>query len=213
MAVRIKICGITRERDAVDAVEAGAHALGLVFADSPRGVTIARARRIAAAVPPFASLVGVFANARPATILRAAGEVGLAEVQLHGDETTEFVAQLRGPRVIKAVRVRDASFIDSVRAFAGAGVSGILLDAFSQVARGGSGRRFDWDLVVGARDAGALDGCPPLVLAGGLTPHNVRAAVRRIRPWGVDVSTGVEESPGVKSAERIAQFIAAVNSA
>jgi len=211
--VRIKICGITRTEDALAAAEAGADAIGLVFAKSPRQVTPRLARRIVAVLPPYVSAVGVFANARAATILRTAAEVGLSEVQLHGDESPEFVGKLGGLRLTKALRVRDRSFVDRASAFTAAGVRAILLDAFSVGSQGGTGRRFDWNLVVDARKAGALDDSPPLVLAGGLTPLNVRAGIRRIRPWGVDVSGGVETRPGVKSVERIAQFIAAVRSA
>ncbi len=210
--VRIKICGITRPQDAVAAAEAGADAIGLVFADSPRQVSVRLARRIVAELPPLVSVVGVFVNARSATVERAFGEVGLAEVQLHGDESPEYIERLNGRRVIKALRVRDHGFIEQARAFRAAGVCGILLDAFSAQTRGGSGKRFDWDLVAGARDAGLLEADTPLILAGGLTPDNVRAGIRRVRPWGVDVSSGVEDEPGVKSPEKIARFIAAVQS-
>ncbi len=210
---RIKICGITRPRDAALCAEAGADAIGLVFARSPRQVTIRQARQIVAELPPFVSAVGVFVNAKGPAILRTAAEVGLSEVQLHGNESAAMISSLGGLRVVKALRVRDKSFLDELHRFAKAGIGGVLLDAFSPAARGGSGRRFDWDLVTGARDAGALDGAPPIILAGGLTPQNVRAAIRRLRPWGVDVSTGVEESPGVKSAEKISRFVAAVRSA
>jgi len=213
--IRIKICGITRLEDAVTAAEASADAIGLVFARSPRQLTIHQARRIVAALPPLVSAVGVFVNARLATVVKTAAEVGLSEVQLHGDETPEFVTKLssardRALRVIKALRVRDKSFMDQVQAFCDASVGGILLDAFSPQVRGGSGKRFDWDLVAGARKAGGLDDAPPLILAGGLTPQNVRAGIRRVRPWGVDVSSGVEDEPGIKSAEKIARFVAAV---
>ncbi len=206
--LRIKICGITREQDAEAAAEAGADAIGLMFADSPRRVTPAQARQIIAHLPPYVSAVGVFVNARAATVQRIAAELGLSEVQLHGEESPALVAKIEGPRVVKAVRVRDRSFIQQVDAYRSSGVSGLLLDAFSPERRGGSGRRFDWDLILGARTAGALDGAPPLILAGGLTHRNVAAAVRRVQPWGVDVSSGVETSPGIKSAEDIARFIA-----
>ena len=209
---RIKICGITRPEDAILAVESGADAIGLVFAKSPRQVTVRQARQIVAALPPLFPAVGVFVNARPATILRAVAEAGLSAVQLHGDESADYPARLGGIRILKALRVRDRAFVEQVRAFRDAGVSAILLDAFSPKARGGSGKRFDWDLVGGARDAGALENAPPLILAGGLTAENVAAGIRRLRPWGVDVSSGVEESPGVKSAEKIIRFIAAVRS-
>lgn len=206
--IRVKICGITRVEDALAAAEAGADAIGLVFAESPRQVSPAKAREIVAALPPFIAAVGVFVNADAATIRGVAAEVHLSAVQLHGDEPPEFLGELRGLRVIKALRVRTREFVSEIRAFSSGGACGILLDAFSDQARGGSGRRFDWDLVAGARDAGALDGAGPLILAGGLTVHNVAAAVRRIRPWGVDVSTGVEEAPGIKNPEKIARFIA-----
>jgi phosphoribosylanthranilate isomerase len=211
--VRIKICGITRPEDAILACEAGADAIGLVFAKSPRQVTVRQARQIIGALPPFFPAVGVFVNARPATILRVVVEAGLSAVQLHGDESADFPARLGGIRTFKALRVRDRTFVEQVRAFCDAGVSAILLDAFSPKARGGSGKRFDWDLVVGALDAGAMENVPPLILAGGLTPDNVAAGIRRLRPWGVDVSSGVEESPGVKSAEKIARFVAAARAA
>jgi phosphoribosylanthranilate isomerase len=211
--IRIKICGITRSEDAILAVEAGADAIGVVFAKSPRQVTVRQARAVVAALPPFFPAVGVFVNARATTVLRTVAEVGLSAVQLHGDESAEYPAKLGGIRIVKALRVRDRAFVEQVRAFRDAGVSAILLDAFSPKARGGSGKRFDWDLVVGARDAGALENVPPLILAGGLTAENVAAGIRRLRPWGVDVSSGVEETPGVKSQEKIVRFIAAVRSA
>ncbi|MFH1419157.1 MAG: phosphoribosylanthranilate isomerase [Planctomycetota bacterium] len=211
--IRIKICGITRPQDAVIAAVAGADAIGLVFAKSPRQVSMRQAREIVAALPPFVSVVGVFVNARSATVVRTATEVGLSEVQLHGDESPAFVDKLLGLRAIKALRVRDRAFAEKVHAFRDAGIGGILLDAFSAESRGGSGRRFDWDLVAGVREAGALDDPPPLILAGGLTPENVRAGIRRLRPWGVDVSSGVEDEPGIKSAEKIGRFVATVRSA
>ncbi len=211
--VRIKICGITRPQDAIAAAEAGADAIGLVFADSPRQVSTRLARRIVAELPPLVSVVGVFVNARAATVERAFGEVGLAEVQLHGDEPPEYIERLNGRRVIKALRVRDRGFVEQARDFRAAGVCGILLDAFSAQARGGSGKRFDWDLVAAARDSGLLETDVPLILAGGLTAENVRAGIRRVRPWAVDVSSGVEDEPGIKSPEKIARFIAAARSA
>lgn len=216
--VRIKICGITRPADAVAAADAGADAVGLVFAKSPRQVTIRQAREIVAALPPFVAAVGVFVNAREATILRVTAQAGLSAVQLHGDESPEFAAQLlanpsAAVRVIKALRVRDRTFVEQVRAFRRVGVSAILLDAFSPETRGGSGKRFDWDLVAGLRATGVLDEAPLLILAGGLTPENVRSGIRRVRPWGVDVSGGVEDEPGKKSPEKIARFVEAVEDA
>jgi phosphoribosylanthranilate isomerase len=208
--VRIKICGITRVEDAMAAAEAGADAIGLVFADSPRRVSTRQAREIVASLPPLVSAVGVFVNSRAATILRTASVVGFSTVQLHGDEPPGLVGQLGGMRVIKAMSVRSKAFVDDVRRFADAGVCGVLLDAFNAKARGGTGVRFNWDHVYAARKAGALEGSPPIIFAGGLTAANVAAGIRRIRPWAVDVSTGVESSPGIKDAESIARFVAAV---
>lgn len=211
--IRVKICGITRPEDGVAAATCGADAIGLVFSDSPRRVTIRQAQSIVNALPPYVTAVGVFVNARLATVQRVASDVGLSEVQLHGDESSAFIERLSGLRVTKALRVRDRSFIGQIGALRDSGVSGLVLDAFSREQRGGSGKRFDWDLVVGARRAGALDDAPPLILAGGLTHQNVRQAIRRIRPWGVDVSSGVEESAGIKSPELISRFVAAVRAA
>lgn len=207
---RIKVCGITRPEDAVAAAEAGVDAIGLVFAESPRRVTPHQAREIVAALPPFVEAVGVFVNSRASTMIKIAREVGLSTVQLHGDESPALVAQLEGLRVIKALAVRYRDFPEDVYRFAEAGVCGILLDAFNSSARGGSGKRFDWDLVAGAQSAGALDGAPPIILAGGLTPENVAAGIKRLRPWGVDVSSGLEREPGVKDIEKMLRFVAEV---
>ncbi len=211
--VRVKICGITRPQDAIAAADAGVDAIGLVFAKSPRQITPARAREIVAVLPPFIATVGVFVNARPATIRRIAEVLGLTAVQLHGDESVANIEQLSPLRIIKALRVRDRSFVDDIARVRDLGVAAVLLDAFSPTARGGSGRRFDWDLVNQARRAGALNDTPPLILAGGLNPLNVKSAIRTVRPWGVDVSGGVESSPGTKSTELIERFIANVKSA
>ncbi len=263
--IRIKICGITRPDDARAAADAGADAIGLVFADSPRQVTIDHAREIIAALPPYVGAVGVFVDAPLEDVLQTSHAVHLGEIQLHGDESPDYVRQLCGVaaansrrdnssvaaansrcdstvapasgaqppsagspsvapvsnrclrlRVTKALRVRDSAFLEQLRAYRGCGVAAILLDAFSKRVRRGAGAGapgFDWDLVAESRKAGALDDCPPLVLAGGLTPLNVAAGIRRIRPWGVDVSGGVETEPGVKCAESIARFIAAARGA
>jgi phosphoribosylanthranilate isomerase len=211
--VRIKICGLTRSEDAVAAALAGADAIGLVFADSPRQITPAAARQIVQSLPPWVSAVGVFANARAATIRRAIETCGIGEVQLHGDESVRIVESLSGVRLIRALRVRDRGFLDELRSWHDAGVTAFLLDAFSRDARGGSGRRFDWDLVAGAWMKDAIPPGVRLILAGGLTPDNVAAGLRAVRPWGVDVSSGVEDGPGLKSAEKIERFVAAVRAA
>lgn len=211
--VRIKICGITQPHDAVAAAEAGADAIGLVFAPSPRRVTTAGAKKIVRALPPWISAVGVFVNAEPSAIRRAIDTVGIGEVQLHGEESPEIIAELAGVRVIRALRVRDRRFLEDLRLWHRAGVSAILLDAFSRDVRGGSGKRFDWDLVSAIRLSDAIPADVRFILAGGLTPDNVAAGIRAVRPWGVDVSSGVETRPGLKSTEKIERFVAAARGA
>ncbi|HUN80427.1 MAG TPA: phosphoribosylanthranilate isomerase [Phycisphaerae bacterium] len=211
--VRVKICGMTHPRDAAAAAELGADAIGLVFARSPRQVSLATARQIIAALPPWIARVGVFVNPSAATVRRAIESVGISEVQLHGDEAPGLMKALGGMPVIKALRVRDRSFTEDVGRWSDAGAAGILLDAYSPKARGGTGERFDWDLVTQNRRSVGLDKGPPLILAGGLNVQNIRAAIRAVRPWGVDVSSGVESKPGVKSVELMERFISAARSA
>jgi phosphoribosylanthranilate isomerase len=199
----IKICGITRLEDARVAVECGATALGLVFwPDSPRSVDQACARAIVESLPPFVTPVGVFVN-QPAEYVNAvAAAVGLGAVQLHGDESLEFAAGLTRP-VLKALTVvtEDAA-IDRWPA-----ATMVLLDAHDPVTRGGTGRTIDW-----AR-AASIAARRPIVLAGGLNPDNVGAAIERVQPFGIDVSSGVEAAPGVKDHGRIEALFNAVRAA
>jgi phosphoribosylanthranilate isomerase len=207
---RIKICGITRPADALAAANAGADAIGLVFAPSPRRVTALRAREIVRSLPPFVTPVGVFVDSRPAEIRRVAAAVGLCVVQLHGDETPGMVKKLRPLRVVKAIRVGSAVFAAEAKQFARAGAAGILLDAHAVGARGGTGKRIDWSIIAEAAADGSWDADQSWILAGGLTPNSVAQAIRRLHPWGVDVSSGVESRPGIKSARKIAAFVTAV---
>ena len=204
MRTRVKICGITRPGDALAAAQAGADAIGLVFyPPSPRYLSAERARDIRDALPPFVQTVALFVNADAAQISQVIGRVHPAMLQFHGDETPEFCAQFGLP-YIKACRVRPG--IDSItylRPFAGA--TAWLLDSFVPE-YGGVGESFDWSLVPAERDK-------PLILSGGLAQENVAAAVRRVRPWGVDVSSGVESAKGIKDAAKIAAFIAEVRNA
>lgn len=199
MAVRVKICGITRSEDLHAACSAGADALGFVFyAKSPRHLEIAQAAALVAQLPPFVQSVGLFVNA-PAEFVRAVlASVPLDLLQFHGDETP-VACRLYGRPYLKAVRVRPetdllkyASDFDDARA--------LLLDAYVPGIPGGTGERFDWSLIPA--------GLPrPIVLSGGLNPDNVAEAVRAVRPWAVDVSSGVEAAPGIKDAARVAAFI------
>jgi len=202
---RIKICGITSIADAGAAVDAGADAIGLVFyPGSPRAVTLAQAAQIARAVPPFVTLVALFVDEPAENIRRIVETLPINLIQFHGEETGEFCGQFQRPW-IKALRVQPG--IDLVALCAQYGAArAILLDSWQQGVPGGTGRTFDWDL---ARARLPL----PLVLAGGLDAGNVGAAISLLRPAAVDVSGGVEASPGRKDAGKIKRFIAAVRAA
>jgi phosphoribosylanthranilate isomerase len=204
METRVKICGITNLADAQSAVEAGADALGFNFYDkSPRFVTIQRAAEITKQIPPFVMRVGVFVNAQEEFVLRAIAEAGLTMLQFHGDELPEFCAQF-GLMSMKAFRMRDEKSLAELPQFQ---TDAYLLDAFSPEARGGTGEKFNWDLAVEAQRFGK-----PIFLAGGLTPENVADAVRKVIPFGVDVASGVESSPGKKDPAKVKAFIAAAKS-
>jgi phosphoribosylanthranilate isomerase len=211
---RIKFCGITRASDAAEAARLGADAIGMVLSPGlRRSVTVETARQIIGALPAFVTAVGLFVDVDAAEILRVAGAVGLGYVQLHGDETPESVAALEGLRVIKAVAVRPASLLDDLARWREAvarqkldNLAALILDS----ATGGSGLENDWAAIGEAIEGGAGKGLPPLIAAGGLTPKNVGAVIRTIRPWAVDVSSGVESEVGIKSARMMAEFAAAV---
>ena len=204
MRTRIKICGITRPGDAVAAAQAGADAVGLVFyPPSPRFLNVERAREIRDALPPFVQAVALFVNPDAAQVAQAIGRVHPALLQFHGEETPDFCAQFGLPYV-KACRVtQGVDLVKYLRPFSTA--SGWLLDAHVEE-YGGVGASFDWSLVPARLER-------PLVLSGGLTRGNVGEAVRRVRPWAVDVSSGVESSKGIKDAAKIAAFIAEVRNA
>ena len=200
MAVRVKICGITRPRDLHAACDAGADALGFVFYEkSPRHVSIAAAAALLRELPPFVQSVGLFVNAEPAFIESVLQAVPLDLLQFHGDERPADCARFGRP-YIKAVRVnRESDLLKCAADFDAA--RGLLLDAWVPGVPGGTGERFDWSLIPPALPT-------PVILSGGLTPDNVAEAVRRVRPWAVDVSSGVEVTKGIKDAHLIAQFIA-----
>ncbi len=201
---RIKICGLTRPEDIVAAVEAGADAIGLVFyPPSPRYVTPEQAAELAALVPPFVTTVGLFVNAEPQWVERTLAQVPLQLLQFHGDETEADCARY-GRQWIKAARVRPGvDLVEFAACHPSAGA--LLLDAFVE-GYGGGGKVFDWSLIPAGLDR-------RIVLSGGLDPDNVVEAVRRVRPWAVDVSSGVEAAKGIKDAARIAAFIAGVRHA
>jgi len=204
MRTRVKICGITRPQDAVAAAHAGADAIGLVFyPPSPRFISIRRAVEIRDALPPFVQTVALFVNAGRNEIEEVLEGVGPSILQFHGEETPAFCAGFDVPW-LKACRVKaGVDLLEYFRSYSGA--AGWLADAFVE-GYGGAGQSFDWSLVPAERER-------PLVLSGGLSKDNVAEAIRRIRPWAVDVSSGVESAKGIKDAAKIAAFIQEVKNA
>lgn len=199
METKVKICGITNLADAQAAVEAGADALGFNFYEkSPRFIPLKTAAEISKQLPPFVMRVGVFVNAPADFVLRAIAEAGLTMLQFHGDEPPEFCAQF-GLMSMKAFRIRDESSLAELPKYT---TDAYLLDAYSAEARGGTGEKFNWELAVEAQKFGK-----PIFLAGGLTPENVADAVRKVQPFGVDVSSGVESAPGKKDQAKVKAFI------
>jgi phosphoribosylanthranilate isomerase len=195
----VKICGLTREEDARAAVECGAAAVGFIFwRGSPRFVDPARAGAIVRTLPPFVTPVGVFVNEGPTTMNAIADEVGLGAVQLHGDETTEAAAAVRRP-IVKALGGtalgQAGDWPDRIM---------LLVDADDRSRRGGTGARADWT------GAARLAGTRRILLAGGITAENVAEALQAVRPFGIDVSSGVESAPGIKDHRRMRQLFEAV---
>ena len=204
MKTQVKICGVTSVADALAAAEAGADMIGLMFYEqSPRYISLATGVEIYRALPPFVLRVGVFVNPDEAQVMEAISACGLNLLQFHGDENSDFCTQF-GLMSVKALRVRDAESLNSLANF---NTDAFLLDAYSKSGLGGTGEKFNWDLAVEAQKFGK-----PIFLAGGLTPENVADAVRQVRPFAVDVSSGVEFAPGKKDAAKVKAFIAAAKS-
>ena len=201
MVVRVKICGITNLADALVAARAGADALGFVFAESPRRVRAEEARDIISQLPPY---VGVFVDEGVEVVRRTVADTGLGAVQLHGSEGPEVAASLPPLACLKAFRIRSRVDLEALARYR---VQGYLVDAFVPGRTGGTGKTIDWDLLADFQAPG------PLILSGGLTPENVAEAVRRVRPYAVDVSSGVEAEPGRKDPERVRLFIQRARSA
>jgi phosphoribosylanthranilate isomerase len=199
---RVKICGLTRESDVAAAAAVGADAVGLVFyAPSPRAVEIEQARRLLDALPPFVTSVGLFVDAESDFVRSVLSRVSLDLLQFHGEESPDYCDAFHRPW-IKAVRMRAGTDLRALsQRFRGG--RGLLLDTYDPAAAGGTGRRFDWDLVPGWL-------APHIVLAGGLDPDNVRGAIRRVGPYAVDVSGGVESAKGVKDGAKMAAFLQGV---
>ena len=203
--VKVKICGVTTISDAQAAVQAGADAVGLMFyAGSPRHVPIEAAQEIARSLPPSVIRVGVFVDPNSPDVFAAIQLCGLNLLQFHGAETPQFCQQF-GVMTMKAFRMRNAESLAPLPSF---NTDAFLLDSHVPDKPGGTGETFNWDLAVEAKKFGR-----PIFLAGGLTPQNVAAAIRAVQPFAVDVSSGVEISPGRKDPEKIRDFIAAARGA
>ena len=196
---RVKICGITRVEDALAAAQSGADAIGLVFYQhSPRHVSIEQAAKLAAVLPPFVSVVGLFVNAANSLVCEVLAGVQLDLLQFHGDETPEYCAQFAMP-YLKAIRVKGGvDLLQCAARFHAA--KGLLLDAHVDGVPGGTGTGFDWNLIPRQLPL-------PVILSGGLSEENVAAAIKQVQPYAVDVSSGVEASKGIKDAAKIATFI------
>jgi phosphoribosylanthranilate isomerase len=206
MPTRVKICGITRAEDALRAVELGAAALGFNFyPPSPRYIEPSKARAIIAALPPLVMTVGVFADeTRARRVAETARRAGVRAVQLHGPRFPKTAADLAGFPLIRAVAVRPGARAQELRRLK---ARAFLLDTFDPRAPGGTGKTFDWSFARAAKRYGRI------ILAGGLTPSNVARAIREVRPFAVDVASGVESRPGKKDAEKLRAFFIAVRKA
>jgi len=199
MNVRVKICGITNIDDALAAVDFGVDALGFVFfKGSPRYLSYDKAVSIIKNLPSFITTVGVFVNERPDQIERVINLTGIDVIQLHGDEPPEMCKTSR--RIIKAIRVRSLENLEPLKTYREK-VSAFLLDTFTLSAFGGTGQKFNWDIALEAKQFGRI------ILAGGLTPENIEEAIRHVRPYGVDVSSGVESEKGKKDHKKMKLFI------
>jgi len=202
---RVKMCGITRSQDGIAAAEAGADAIGLVFyAKSPRNVGLDQAAGIARALPPFVTTVALFVNPQPSEVEAVLRQVRPDVLQFHGEETPEFCRSFGVP-YLKAARVRPQTDLLQFAAIY-ADAQGLLLDAWSETGHGGTGERFDWNMIPESLPK-------PIILAGGLSPANVRQAIGLVHPWAVDVSSGIEVAKGIKDAALIAAFMKEVKNA
>lgn len=202
MKTRVKICGISSIDDALHAAIAGADAIGLVFyGRSPRHVDVARARDIVSALPPFVTSVGLFVDAPVGEVEQVLSQVPLDLLQFHGDEPEHYCHGFSRP-YLKAVRVRpDTDLRQICENYTSA--AGLLVDSYTKGVPGGTGEAFNWDLIPAGMSL-------PIILAGGLNPGNVADAIARVKPWAVDVSSGVEAAPGRKDRYAVQTFIDAV---
>lgn len=201
--LKIKICGITNMADALAAVEAGADLLGFIFfQSSPRTLTLEKAQNIIEILPDTVEKVGVFVNENVNTVNKIAQKLDLDYVQLHGEESPDYVKRIENVGIIKTIRVRDKSSLTAIGNYPDIDI--VLLDTYKEDEYGGTGRSFDWALAAAAKEYKI-----PIMLSGGLTVENVAAAIKIAKPYGVDVASGVESSAGLKDPQKIKKFIQA----
>ena len=201
--IRIKICGITNQKDALKAASLGAWALGFVFyKKSPRFVGPFKAQKIIQALPPFITPVGVFVDQKEGAVKDIAHFCGIKTLQFHGDESASYCKRFKNFKVIKAIRVDKEVRASALKAF---NVDAFLFDTFKKDVQGGTGEVFDWGLIKSAKNIGL-----PIILSGGLCSQNVQEAIEAIRPYAVDVSSGVEQSPGMKNERLMKEFFGVV---
>ncbi|NQT95930.1 MAG: phosphoribosylanthranilate isomerase [Candidatus Omnitrophica bacterium] len=204
--VKVKICGITNTEDAIVAQEAGADFLGFIFADSPRRVNAEAAAEIISNLPKRIKTVALFVNEereKVDKVIKTAGRIDC--LQFHGDESAQYCGSFPDKKIIKAFRIKDESSLEKIAGYKD--IDFILLDAFKEGQHGGTGNTFDWELANKAKEFNK-----PLFLSGGLTPDNVEEAIRTARPFCVDVSSGVEKSPGIKDIDLVHKFVAIAKS-
>jgi phosphoribosylanthranilate isomerase len=198
--IRVKICGMTNERDALKAVEFGAWAVGFIFyKESPRYISPTKARKIISELPPFITPVGVFVNHKEGAVRDIMTFCGIQTLQLHGDESPSFCERFRRYKVIKALRLQGPVSLGELKRYP---VAAFLFDTYQKDAYGGSGKTFDWQWVPSRKDLGK-----PVILSGGLNAGNVRQALDAVHPFAVDVCSGVESQPGVKDEQRLKEFL------
>lgn len=198
--IKIKICGITNIEDALLAVELGADALGFIFSESKRKITLPEAEKIISCLPPFITCVGVFVNEFPEKVVEIFLNCKINTFQLCGDESPLYCQNFPNTTVIKSFRIKDEKSLEKIVDYET--VDAILLDTFTEDGFGGSGKTFDWNLAVVAKKFQK-----PIILSGGLTPENVGEAISKVKPYAVDVCSGVESYPGKKDEKKMRQFI------
>lgn len=206
---------MTRLEDALAAVDAGADAVGMVLhAESARRISLPLARQIVAALPAFVTPVGLFVDAEPRILLELADELGLRHLQLHGNEPASIVSTLPGKVILKAIRIVRGEIEQALNPWRDVpGVGALLLETGGTKQAGGTGVENDWEAIRAHQSQSGFANLPPIVAAGGLRPENVEQVIRTLRPYAVDVSSGIESSPGVKSVEKMRDFVAAVRRA